>query len=124
MAVYCFKCEDCGEKFERRMTFERLHCPTCPTCGRATHRDYRTERFGGHRSACWPQVSSVAGVHPDQVASHRNSIKNKRVRGVEVLDNGDIKWSDRKARKDYMEAFKLFDKCAGYGDASPREYVG
>jgi len=124
MAAYCFKCDDCGEQFERRMTFEELHCPRCPACGRASHRDYKTELFGGHRSGCWPQVSDFAGVHPDQVKSHAENIKKKGVRGVEVLENGDIKWNDRKARKDYCRAFKLFDKDAGYGDASPVNYTG
>ena len=50
MPTYCYECE-CGERFERTLTFEEVDAgkkPTCPACKKrkTVYRDYGAESVG------------------------------------------------------------------------------
>lgn len=43
MPVYCFECDKCGTKFEKKMSFESYKIPKCINCKSKTFRDYLSE---------------------------------------------------------------------------------
>jgi len=66
--------------------------------------------------ANWPQVSSGAGVHPDEIPEALEQAKQLGV-SVGFTDEGEAIFTSRRNKKEYCEAVGLWDKCGGYGDA-------
>jgi len=126
MPTYCYKCE-CGEAFERAMPISRRSPLKCPSCSALAHRDYRSELLGHRRPqpGTWPmEGGAFVGVAAEDAASHARKLKEKGVHGVEVKANGDLVFSDRRAYKNWCVANHLYNRDAGYGDATPTEYKG
>jgi hypothetical protein len=56
-----------------------------------------------------------SGVHRDQVSEARGYAKTLHS-GIEVKDNGTMKFSDRTARKVWLKAQGIVDRDGGYSD--------
>jgi len=67
-------------------------------------------------------TSASCACHSEQVQDFREDIERAGIRGVEVLNDGRVKFYSRKARSDYMRMRGLFDRDAGYGDAAPNSF--
>lgn len=91
-------------------------------CGRWMRRDLQAEHGEQRRTADpWPLHSDALGVHPSQIPE---AVKQARSLGVptEFDSSGRAILRDRKHRKDLCQALGYFDRNAGYGDASPRNF--
>jgi hypothetical protein len=83
-------------------------------------RDFKAD-FGKQRFADkQPLVSVAAGVNPDEIPKMRRLDARHGLGGTEYLPNGDVVFKSRAHRKKYCQAHGLFDRDAGYGDASPK----
>ena len=69
----------------------------------------------------WPMRSTFGGVHPNQIGKARQRCEECGVK-VKFYQDGDVEWSSRKNKKDYLRALGYCDRDAGYGDAFPLTY--
>jgi uncharacterized membrane protein len=51
-----------------------------------------------------------------QVAETREAIRHHGIQGAAVLDNGQIRFTSRRARKDFLRMRGLVDSDGSYGD--------
>ena len=65
------------------------------------------------------QICNALRCHSSQVPEFRKDLEQSRIPGVDILDNGAVKFESRKARREYMRHRGVFDKDAGYKDAAP-----
>lgn len=63
-----------------------------------------------------PLISDGCGVMKSQVGEMREAIKRHGIQGAEVHDNGQIRFTSRRARKELLKMRGLVDNDAGYGD--------
>jgi hypothetical protein len=87
-------------------------------CEGTAKRDFQAEAPTKHTPGNWPMHSYAAGVSPDQrKEAYEASVKA----GVPTYfdENGDAVFKSRAHRKKYCEAVGLYDRDAGYGDATP-----
>lgn len=122
MPTYCYREQKGGDVVELKMTVAeldrnqgengRLVLPD----GRILERAYDLERHG--YVGLQDYVSEAAGVMPGQEAEETAHIERAGFKGrVEVLPGGALKFSDRKARRDYCkQELGLIDRDGGYGD--------
>lgn len=66
------------------------------------------------------QICNALKCHSNQVSEFRRDLERSKIPGVDILDNGSVKFESRKARREYMRHRGVFDKDAGYSDAAPR----
>lgn len=77
--------------------------------------------FGGtsstsrHSAGVTNRESWNSGVHRDQVTEAREYAKTLHS-GIEVKDNGTMKFSDRSARRVWLKAQGIVDRDGGYSD--------
>lgn len=64
-----------------------------------------------------PLVSEGCGVMKSQVAETRDLIRRHRIQGAAVLDSGQIRFTSRRARNEFLKMRGLHDLDGGYGDA-------
>ena len=67
------------------------------------------------RSGVTKRSSLASGVHRDQVNEARDVAK-KINSGIEFTPKGEVSFSDRRARRDWLRHCNLRDKDGGYGD--------
>lgn len=63
-----------------------------------------------------PLISDGCGVMKSQVQETRDSIRQHGIQGAAVLDNGQIRFTSRRARKEFLRMRGLVDNEAGYSD--------
>jgi hypothetical protein len=83
-------------------------------------------------SGHWPMASESMAVRPEQIATAQAKLREKGVqteyevcrnsKGVEVCARPILR--DRSHKKAHMRALGWYDGDAGYGDASPVNFVG
>lgn len=63
-----------------------------------------------------PLVSDGLGCLKNQVPEMREEIRKRNIRGVQVLDNGQLSFTSRRARRDVCRMRGLVDGDGGYSD--------
>lgn len=63
-----------------------------------------------------PLISEGCGVHRSQVQETRQLIEKHRIQGAAVLDGGQIRFTSRRARKEFLAMRGLVDNEGSYGD--------
>jgi len=63
-----------------------------------------------------PLISEGCGVMRSQVGEAREQIRRHGIQGAQVHDNGQIRFTSRRARKEYLKMRGLRDNDGGYSD--------
>lgn len=63
-----------------------------------------------------PLISEGCGVMKAQVGDAREMIRRHNIQGAAVHDNGQIRFTSRRARKEFLAMRGLVDNEASYGD--------
>lgn len=63
-----------------------------------------------------PLISEGCGVMKSQVAEARDMIRQHRIQGAAVHDNGQLRFTSRRARKEFLSRRGLIDNEGGYSD--------
>ena len=63
-----------------------------------------------------PLISEGCGVMKSQVGETREAIKKHGIQGAAVHNNGQIRFTSRRARKEFLAMRGLNDQDASYGD--------
>jgi hypothetical protein len=63
-----------------------------------------------------PLISDGCGVMKAQVPETREAIQKHGIQGAAVLDNGQIRFTSRRARRDFLRMRGLVDNDGSYGD--------
>lgn len=63
-----------------------------------------------------PLISDGCGVMKAQVGETRELIKKHNVQGAAVLNSGQMRFTSRRARKQWLQIRGLHDNDGGYGD--------
>ena len=66
--------------------------------------------------------SDSASVHSSQVNDFREDAKKQGLTGVEFDKSGNVKFSSRDQRARYLQHRGFYDRDAGYGDPTPRNF--
>lgn len=64
-----------------------------------------------------PLISDGCGVMQSQVSEARNLIKMHSIQGAAVLDNGQVRFTSRRARNEFLKMRGFRDLDGGFGDA-------
>jgi hypothetical protein len=71
---------------------------------------------GGAYSEARPLLSVASGVPKHMTQELRDFVKERKLKGVEVLDTGEVQFTSRSGRKEYLKARGMIDNDGGYGD--------
>ena len=63
-----------------------------------------------------PLISEGCGVMKAQVGEAREVIKRHNIQGAAVHDNGQLRFTSRRARKEFLAVRGLNDQDAGFSD--------
>lgn len=63
-----------------------------------------------------PLISEGCGVMKSQVSETRDMIRQHNIQGAAVHDNGQVRFTSRRARKDFLSRRGLLDSDGSYGD--------
>ena len=63
-----------------------------------------------------PLISDGCGVMKAQVPEAREAIVRHGIQGAAVLDNGQVRFTSRRARKHWLQMRGLVDNDGSYGD--------
>lgn len=63
-----------------------------------------------------PLISEGCGVMKSQVGETREMIRQHNIQGAQVHDNGQIRFTSRRARKEFLQRRGLRDNEGGYSD--------
>lgn len=63
-----------------------------------------------------PLISEGCGVMKAQVKETREAIRQHGIQGASVHDNGQIRFTSRRARKEFLAMRGLHDNDAGFSD--------
>ena len=63
-----------------------------------------------------PLISDGCGVMKSQVGETREAIRRHGIQGAAVLDNGQVRFTSRRARKEFLAMRGLVDNDAGFSD--------
>lgn len=63
-----------------------------------------------------PLISEGCGVMKAQVGEAREAIKRHGIQGAEVHNNGQVRFTSRRARKEFLRMRGLNDQDGMYGD--------
>jgi hypothetical protein len=63
-----------------------------------------------------PLISDGCGVMKTQVGETRDLIKRHRIQGAAVLDSGQVQFTSRRARNEFLRMRGFRDLDGGYGD--------
>jgi hypothetical protein len=121
--TYCYHCPECGNDME-------VHCAlaqftpkrTCPVCGFG---DMGIDLVGQHqktvnRPGKWPMESDAAGVAVDQVDECAAYVRERGVPTEFNPKTGNPIFTSQRHRKRFCEVTNLYDRNAGFGDATPK----
>ena len=132
MPVYCYRTLVTDELIEIHMSYEEMKLQEDENQivvfgdGIEARRDYSAEHGGFiHRPGLWSDFwCDAAGINPNDVDEHRAADKalsekygNHAI--CEYNDEGQAKFTGREHRKVFLESHGMFDRDAGFGDATP-----
>ena len=63
-----------------------------------------------------PLISDGVGCMKSQVPEMRKTIRQHSIQGAQVLDNGQIRFTSRRARRELLRVRGLCDNDSGYSD--------
>ncbi len=63
-----------------------------------------------------PLISEGCGVMKSQVKETRDMIRQHNIQGAAVHENGQVRFTSRRARKEFLARRGLVDNEASYGD--------
>lgn len=63
-----------------------------------------------------PLISDGTGCMKSQVGELREEIRKRGIVGAQVLDNGQVRYTSRRARREVLRAQGLVDNDGSYGD--------
>lgn len=63
-----------------------------------------------------PLISEGCGVMKSQVGETRKILETHKIPGVAVLDSGQMRFTSRRARKEWLKIRGLHDQDGGYSD--------
>ena len=63
-----------------------------------------------------PLISDGCGVMKSQVSEARKMIRQHSIQGAQVQDNGQVRFTSRRARKEFLQRRGLVDNDGSYGD--------
>jgi hypothetical protein len=63
-----------------------------------------------------PLISDGCGVMKSQVGETRDLIKKHSIQGAAVMDNGQVRFTSRRARNEFLRMRGFRDLDGGYGD--------
>lgn len=63
-----------------------------------------------------PLISDGCGVMKSQVGETREAIRHHGIQGAAVLDNGQVRFTSRRARKEFLAMRGLVDNDGCFGD--------
>lgn len=63
-----------------------------------------------------PLISEGCGVHRTQVGEAREMIRRHNIVGAQVLESGQVRFTSRRARREFLSRRGLHDNDAGYSD--------
>lgn len=63
-----------------------------------------------------PLISEGCGVMKSQVKEARDVIAKHRIVGAQVLDSGQVRFTSRRARKEWLQRRGLCDNDGGFSD--------
>lgn len=63
-----------------------------------------------------PLISDGCGVMKSQVSEAREMIRRHNIQGAAVHENGQVRFTSRRARKEFLRHRGLVDNDASYGD--------
>ncbi len=63
-----------------------------------------------------PLISEGCGVMKSQVGEARDMIRQHNIQGAAVHDNGQMRFTSRRARKEFLSRRGLIDNEGSYGD--------
>jgi len=63
-----------------------------------------------------PLISEGCGVMKSQVSEARSMIRQHNIVGAAVHDNGQVRFTSRRARKEFLSRRGLIDNEGGYSD--------
>lgn len=63
-----------------------------------------------------PLISEGCGVMKSQVGEAREMIRQHNIQGAAVHDNGQVRFTSRRARKEFLARRGLVDNEGSYGD--------
>jgi hypothetical protein len=127
MPEYMFRSDDSGVVFRLDISKERMNeiladgklRTKSKLTGKivtATPLGYEPRKGIVPKNQTYPMVSGAMGVNPIQIPQMMADAKAKGLQGVSFKDNGDIVFSDARARREYVRDFGGYDRNGGYGD--------
>ena len=63
-----------------------------------------------------PLISDGCGVMKSQVGEARDLVRQHNIQGAQVAPNGQVHFTSRRARKEFLSARGLADNDGGYSD--------
>jgi len=63
-----------------------------------------------------PLISEGAGVHRTQVGEAREMIRRHNIVGAQVLESGQVRFTSRRGRSEFLKRRGLHDNDGSYGD--------
>ena len=125
--IYCFVCDECGWEMEKVLSSPKilshpvLNRPRCPQCRARMRRDLVAEHKGFKTTAGnWPMESDAAGLNPDQIPEAMAADRDLGVPTNYNPETGAAIFTSREHTAKYCKAHGLYDRNAGYGDATPK----
>lgn len=96
----------------RVVTSEELNELLPPKKGWLKQPAMSTDTYSEHD----PLISEGCGVMKAQVGEAREMIRRHNIQGAAVHDNGQIRFTSRRARKEFLQRRGLLDNDGSYGD--------
>ena len=119
--IYCHICDNCGEVAEKALPMsqsdKRFRCPVCHKMMRRNLVAETKEFKITHDN--YPMESDAAGVAPEQVDQEAATARQLGVPTRFNRETGAPIFTSRRHRANYCKAMGLYDRNAGYGDATP-----
>ena len=113
MPVYCFIAPDGERRTERTMPMAKA-TDHIMVDGERWDRDYEAEQKGAPARSGWPMEPCFAsGVNANQADDLRKEFKKHGLGHIQVTNDGDPIYPDKKTREKALKVRGLFDR-AGY----------
>lgn len=124
MAVYEFKIEKTEEVVEVFMSFSEHERRVKDDWillddGRPARKHWSGKSVISTVPSNFPQISSAAGVNPNQIKEHMDHLRSKGCGQVNHTSDGDIIFESKGQRRQVLQALGMYDRNGGYSDPAP-----
>ena len=120
--TYCYVCPKCGHKHEASVALAEFKPEVdCQMCGSDMGIDLVAQHAKTvNRPGKWPMESDAAGVAVDQVSECAKYVAERGVPTEFNPKTGNPIFTSQNHRKRFCEVTNLYDRNAGFGDATPK----